>query len=368
MSIFKSGPWTKQGAEASPVALDESHLMCGGPAHSGNGQLAADADKMPRSYAQSAIKTVETEIQGLKALTRYLELPAFCAVLDQAIEAMASTEGRVIVTGMGKSGHIGRKIAATLRSTGTPALFLHPGEASHGDLGVITKRDVVFGITWSGETTELKDIFEYCKRFGVTLIVATAMAESTAAKAADIRLILPQVREACPNDLAPTTSTTLQLVLGDVLAVALIEARGFTSKDFSIFHPGGKLGAQLLRVEQIMGAGPAIPIVDGSATLGAATIEMSSKRYGATAVVDGQGKLIGAFTDGDLRRCIAAHDLQDSIALHMSPNPVTVPVGTLCAEALRIMNDNAVSVIFVEDQGKLAGIVHIHDIVRTGIV
>lgn len=352
----------------SQFDLGESSLIGSDRQRIGNNGTAAQPAQVAHSYAQSAINTVGTEIQGLKALMRYLEMPAFGAVLDEAIETMANTEGRVIVTGMGKSGHIGRKIAATLRSTGTPALFLHPGEASHGDLGVITKRDVVFGITWSGETTELKDIFEYCKRFGVKLIVATARAESTAAKAADIRLILPQVREACPNDLAPTSSTTLQLVLGDVLAVALIEARGFTPKDFSIFHPGGKLGAQLLRVEQIMGAGPAIPIVDGNATLSAATIEMSSKRYGATAVVDGEGKLIGAFTDGDLRRCIAAHDLQDSIALHMSPNPVTVPVGTLCAEALRIMNDNAVSVIFVEDQGKLAGIVHIHDIVRTGIV
>lgn len=352
----------------SPVALDRSCVIGSEWAHSGNEQSAPGVGKMGRSYAQSAIKTVEAEIQGLKALMDYLELPTFRVILDQAIETMANTEGRVIVTGMGKSGHIGRKIAATLRSTGTPALFLHPGEASHGDLGVITKQDVVFGITWSGETTELKDIFEYCKRFGVQLIVATAVAESTAAKAADIKLILPRVREACPNDLAPTSSTTLQLVLGDVLAVALIEARGFTSTDFSVFHPGGKLGAQLLRVEQIMGTGAAIPIVEDSATVSAATIEMSSKRYGATAIVDGEGKLIGAFTDGDLRRCIAAHDLQDSIAAHMSPNPVAVPVGTLCAEALRIMNSNAVSVIFVEDQGKLAGIVHIHDIVRTGIV
>ncbi|CAH0497183.1 Arabinose 5-phosphate isomerase KdsD [Novosphingobium sp. CECT 9465] len=319
-------------------------------------------------FTASALKTVETEIQALEQLRGVLEESGFRHALDLAIEAMARTEGRVIVSGMGKSGHIGRKIAATLRSTGTPALFLHPGEASHGDLGLITEQDVVFAITWSGETSELNDIFHYCNRFGVTLIVATAWPDSTAAKAANICLELPLVREACPNDLAPTSSTTLQLVLGDVLAVALIEARGFTSSDFRVFHPGGKLGAQLLTVDQIMGTDSAIPKVRREATLSGATIEMSRKRYGATAVVDDGDRLVGVFTDGDLRRCIAVHDLQDRIGLHMSPNPVTVPPGTLCADALRIMNENAVSVIFVEDNSRLVGVVHMHDIVRTGIV
>lgn len=319
-------------------------------------------------YTESALKTIETEIQGLEQLKGVFQEASFQRSLDSAIQAMARTKGRVIVSGMGKSGHIGRKIAATLRSTGTPALFLHPGEASHGDLGVITESDVVFAITWSGETSELNDIFHYCHRFGVTLIVATAWPNSTAAKASNICLALPLVREACPNDLAPTSSTTLQLVLGDVLAVALIEARGFTSSDFRVFHPGGKLGAQLLTVEQIMGTDTAIPKVRREASLSSATIEMSRKRYGATAVVDHGDKLVGVFTDGDLRRCIAVHDLQDSIGLHMSSNPVTVPPGSLCADALRIMNENAVSVIFVEDAGKLVGVVHMHDIVRTGIV
>lgn len=319
-------------------------------------------------YTDSAMKTIETEIQALEQLKGILDAATFRHSLHAAIEAMARTDGRVIVSGMGKSGHIGRKIAATLRSTGTPALFLHPGEASHGDLGLITEKDVVFAITWSGETSELNDIFHYCHRFGVTLIVATAWPDSTAAKAANVCLALPLVREACPNDLAPTSSTTLQLVLGDVLAVALIEARGFTSTDFRVFHPGGKLGAQLLAVDQIMGTDGAIPKVRREATLSGATIEMSRKRYGATAVVDDGDKLVGVFTDGDLRRCIAVHDLQDSIGLHMSANPVTVPPGTLCADALRIMNENAVSVIFVEDDGRLIGVVHMHDIVKTGIV
>ena len=330
--------------------------------------INATSAAVAQRYTQSALKTVETEIHGLEQLRDILNVPAFRISLDLAIEAMARTAGRVIVSGMGKSGHIGRKIAATLRSTGTPSLFLHPGEASHGDLGLITETDVVFAITWSGETSELTDIFHYCNHFGVTLIVATAWPESTAGKAADICLALPLVREACPNDLAPTSSTTLQLVLGDVLAVALIEARGFTSSDFRVFHPGGKLGVQLMQVDQIMGTDGAIPKVRREATLSGATIEMSRKRYGATAVIDDGDKLVGVFTDGDLRRCIAVHDLQDRIGLHMSPNPVTVPPGTLCSDALRVMNENAVSVIFVEDNGRLIGVVHMHDIVRIGIV
>lgn len=319
-------------------------------------------------YTESAIKTIDTEIQALEQLKLALNEASFRQSLNMAIDAMARTKGRVIVSGMGKSGLIGRKIAATLRSTGTPAVFLHPGEASHGDLGLITQNDVLFAITWSGETSELNDIFHYCNRFGITLITATASTDSTASKAANICLALPRVREACPNDLAPTSSSTLQLVLGDVLAVALIEARGFTSSDFRVFHPGGKLGAQLLTVDKIMGTGDAIPRVRREATLSNATIEMSSKRYGATAVVDDGDILVGVFTDGDLRRCIAVHNLQDKIGLHMSQNPVTVPSDTLCSEALLIMNENAVSILFVEDKGKLAGVVHMHDIVRTGIV
>lgn len=319
-------------------------------------------------HAASALKTLEIELQALETLKSALQSPELSQSVDAAIQAMAFTQGRVIVSGMGKSGLIGRKIAATLRSTGTPALFLHPGEASHGDLGLITEQDVVLAITWSGETAELVDIFHYCHRFGVKLIVATAHPESTAGRAADICLQLPVVREACPNNLAPTSSTTLQLVLGDALAVALIEARGFTSSDFHVFHPGGKLGAQLARVADIMGVDDAVPRVYRDATLVSATIEMSRKRYGCTAVVDGDGRLVGAFTDGDLRRCIAVYDLQDQIGKHMSPNPVMVHPDTLCADALRILNDSAISVLFVvEDDAKLVGIVHIHDIVRTGV-
>lgn len=317
-------------------------------------------------HSASALKTLDIELEALEALKATLQSPDMARAVDRAIQALAATPGRVIVTGMGKSGHIARKIAATMRSTGTSALYLHPGEASHGDLGVITPQDVVLAITWSGETAELGDIFHYCRTFGVTLIVATSHADSTAGRAADICLALPPVREACPNELAPTSSTTLQLVLGDALAVALIEARGFTPSDFRVFHPGGKLGARLATVGDIMGEGDAVPRVTRDASLTSATIEMSRKRYGCTAVVDEGDRLVGAFTDGDLRRCIAVHDLKDNIGLHMSACPFTVTRDTLASEALRLLNENAVSVLFVVEDEKLVGIVHIHDIVRAG--
>lgn len=322
---------------------------------------------MSSRYAASALKTLNIELQALESLRAALESPGLSRAVERAITALASTPGRVVVTGMGKSGHIARKIAATMRSTGTSAVYLHPGEASHGDLGLITENDVVLAITWSGETAELADILHYCEHYAITLIVATAFPESTAGRAADICLSLPPVREACPNELAPTSSTTLQLVLGDALAVALIEARGFTSTDFRVFHPGGKLGAQLCTVGEIMGTGEAIPRISSEAPLISATVEMSRKRYGCTAVVDQHNRLIGVFTDGDLRRCIAVHDLNDPIGKHMSPNPLTVTSDMLATDALRLLNDNAVSVLFVTEGEALSGIVHIHDIVRAGV-
>ena len=317
----------------------------------------------------SALKTLDIEVKALERLRTAMLSPQLGGAIEAAIQAIVATRGRVIVTGMGKSGQIASKIAATMRSTGTSALYLHPSEASHGDLGIITDEDIVLAITWSGETVELGDILHYCRKRGVKLIVATSHANSTAARAADICLVMPQVREACPNELAPTSSTTLQLVLGDALAVALIEARGFTPSDFRAFHPGGRLGAQLCEVGQIMGTGDAVPRVDRNASLKSATIEMSLKRYGCTAVVDEADMLVGAFTDGDLRRCIAVHDLNDEIGLHMSARPVTVGATMLASEALHLLNENAVSVLFVvEDSGRLAGIVHMHDIVRAGVV
>jgi arabinose-5-phosphate isomerase len=321
----------------------------------------------PKSHTMSALKTLDIELEGLRALKAALESSELGHALEKAIRVFASTAGRIIVTGIGKSGHIARKIAATMCSTGTAALYLHPSEASHGDLGIISEDDVVLAITWSGETAELGDIFNFCQLYGLPLVVATANKDSTAARAADICLTLPSVREACPNSLAPTTSTTLQLVIGDALAVALIEARGFSPGDFRVFHPGGRLGAQLTIVSQVMGTGEAVPRVRDDATLSNATIEMNRKRYGCTAVVDNSGKLVGAFTDGDLRRCIAVHDLQDPIRAHMSRNPVAIDSDILCSEALAMMNENAVSVLFVTEAEQLLGIVHMHDIVRLGL-
>ena len=315
-------------------------------------------------YGQSAGETVEIEIGALQELRSAMDDPAFCESFDRAVEAIVAVEGRVIVCGMGKSGLVGAKIAATLRSTGTPASFLHPGEASHGDLGLIARNDVVLAISWSGETRELGDVFRYCQRLGISLIVATSGKGSTACRAATICLELPQVTEACPNSLAPTSSTTVQMVLGDMLATALMKARGFGPSDFHGFHPGGKLGTMLMPVSQIMGTGDALPKVICDAPLSYATIEMSRKRYGATAVVDHQDLLVGVFTDGDLRRCIGINDLADPINLHMSTSPITVEADTSCKTALQLMNENAVSVIFIVEGRRLVGAVHMHDLVR----
>jgi arabinose-5-phosphate isomerase len=315
----------------------------------------------------SALNTVRIEQDALSTLAVALRQPMLRDAFLRAVAAITATKGRLIVTGMGKSGIIARKIAATMTSTGTPSLYVHPGEASHGDLGMITPEDIVLALTWSGETPELGDIISFCHRFGTKLIVVTARADSSAGRAAHICLTLPQVREACPNQLAPTSSTTVQTVLGDALAVALIEERGFSPSDFLKFHPGGRLGAQLTTVGQLMGTDDEIPVVRAGASLMDATVEMSRKRYGSTAVVDDAGDLIGVFTDGDLRRSFATNHLEQEISMHMTPHPLAVAPSTLSSEALRIMNDNAVSVLFVCEDKRLVGAIHIHDVLRAGV-
>lgn len=318
---------------------------------------------------ESALRTVQIEQEALTILASALAESLLGDAFKQTVAAITATSGRLIVSGMGKSGIIGRKIAATMTSTGTPSLFIHPGEASHGDLGMITGNDIVLAITWSGETTELGDLIAYCHRFGIKLVVATARPDSTAGRAAHICLVLPHVREACPNELAPTSSTTLQTVLGDALAIALIEQRGFSKSDFLTFHPGGQLGSQLISVAQLMGKDDKIPIVQLGASLMDATFEMSHKRYGSTAVLDQQGNLVGAFTDGDLRRSLATQqNLHDPIDAHMTHNPLSVAPTTLSTEALRLMNANAVTVLFVCEGTKLVGALHMHDLLRAGVV
>jgi arabinose-5-phosphate isomerase len=321
------------------------------------------------SAIASALRTLEAEANGVTALTSALqgELgPAFIAAVDLIRDA----KGRVIVTGLGKSGHIARKIAATFASTGTPSFFVHTAEASHGDLGMITADDVIIALSWSGETVELKNLINYSRRFRIGLIAVTADGESTLAKAADVALTLPKALEACPHNLAPTTSTLMQAALGDALAVALLESRGFTAVEFAKFHPGGKLGAMLKAVRDIMHTGDEIPVKPLGTTMSDALVEMSKKGFGCVVIVDRSGDLAGIITDGDLRRHM--HDnnlLSEPVDRVMTINPRTVAAGMLASELLDMMNSMkpAVTVLIVAEGKKPVGIVHVHDVLRAGI-
>ncbi|MBB5212197.1 KpsF/GutQ family sugar-phosphate isomerase [Microbulbifer hydrolyticus] len=290
----------------------------------------------------------------------------------KACELILACKGRVIVSGMGKSGHIGRKIAATLASTGTPSFFVHPGEASHGDLGMITRQDLVVAISNSGSSAEVLTLLPLLKRLGIPLISMTGKHDSPLAQSADVNLDIAVDTEACPLNLAPTSSTTVTLVMGDALAVALLEARGFTAEDFAFSHPGGALGRQLLlKVEDVMHAGDELPQVTPQTPLSTALLEMTSKGFGMTTVVDGSGQLLGVFTDGDLRRVIDQKFELDRATMEqvMSRRPKTVSAQTLAAEALRIMEDNKITALVVEDsEHHPVGLLHMHDILRAGVI
>jgi len=317
-------------------------------------------------HAASALRTVAAETEGLRALAAALG-NGLRAPFEAAVEAILAAKGRVVVTGMGKSGHIARKVAATLASTGTPAFFLHPAEASHGDLGMITAGDVVLAFSWSGETPELRDIIHYCKRFAVQLIAVASGPQSALIKAASPAFVLPAAEEACPNRLAPTTSTTMQLAFGDALAMALLEARGFSARDFQAFHPGGKLGAQLLTVGELMAAPPT---VGPDASFAQAIEAISAKAwYGGAAIVDAEGRLVGALTDGDIRRALGKADTASPVADHMTRAPVSVAPDTLASEAMRLMTERErpFMLLFVCEDGRLVGAVHMHDFLRAGI-
>jgi arabinose-5-phosphate isomerase len=314
----------------------------------------------------SALRTLRIEAEGLQALTRALE-GALGVPFEQACSLIRSAEGRVIVTGMGKSGHIGAKIAATLASTGTPAFFVHPAEASHGDLGMITPRDVVFAISWSGETAELRSIVFYSRRFRVPLIAVTSRAESTLAQAADVVLVLPRVEEACPHGLAPTSSTLIQLALGDALAIALLEAHGFSVDDFFKFHPGGSLGANLLRVREVMHFGDRLPVAPAGTLMKEALLLITQKGFGCLGVTDGVGgDLIGIITDGDLRRHLTGNILGLRVEEVMTADPKTVDPDALVASALEILNSAAITALLVVEERRPVGIVHMHDLLRIG--
>lgn len=318
--------------------------------------------------AASALRTLAITSEGLEALfDRFADQP-FADAFERLVQQIYGLQGRVIVTGMGKSGIIARKITATLTSTGTPAMFLHPAEAGHGDLGMITEKDLVLMITRSGESAELAPIIAYCKRFGIPIATITSRARSTAGRAADVLLNLPAVREACPIELTPTTSTTLQLVLGDALAMALVDLRGFSADDFYKFHPNGRLGAQLLKVQDLMSTGADVPRVRVDASLLDATIEMTRARFGGTAIVDGADTLVGAFTDGDLRRTITGGGSMDArVETWMTRDPLKIAPGELASEALRRMQANSVTMMFVVETGHLLGVIHMHDTLRAGI-
>ena len=316
---------------------------------------------------QSALRSIKTEIAGLEALSHAIG-NGLGEPFARAVAQIGAAKGRVIVTGMGKSGHVGRKIAATMASTGTPAHFVHPGEASHGDLGMIRDEDVILALSWSGETAELSDIIAYSRRFNVGLVAITSNPDSTLATEADVALVLPKVEEACPNGLAPTTSTTMQITLGDALAVALLEARGFTPEEFRTFHPGGKLGAKLSFVRDIMHQGEELPLVSEGATMGEAIVEMTSHGFGCVAVVNNAGVLVGIVSDGDLRRHMGADLITRPVASVMTRSPKTVTPKTLAVEALEALNRNKITALFVCDSGgKAVGIVHIHDLLHIGV-
>ncbi len=310
----------------------------------------------------SARRVLRLEAAGIEALSRSLG-DEFAG----AVDLLGRVTGRVIVSGMGKSGHIATKIAATLASTGTPASFVHPAEASHGDLGMITGTDAVIALSNSGETTELADLVTYAKRFTIGLIAITGRRKSTLAEAADVVLVLPDTPEACPMGLAPTTSTTVMLALGDALAVAMLERKGFSGDDFHVLHPGGKLGRRLLKVAAIMHTGDALPLVREDEPMSEALIVMSVKSFGCAGVVDAEGALCGLITDGDLRRHMAPDLLSRRTANVMTPHPKTIRPDALASEALGFMNGRNITSLFVVADERPVGIIHIHDCLRAGI-
>jgi arabinose-5-phosphate isomerase len=323
-----------------------------------------------RSAAASAIgaatRTLKLEAEGLAALEAALD-NGLAEPFARAVETLAEARGRVIVSGIGKSGHVGQKIAATFASTGTPAFFVHPSEASHGDLGMITRDDVILALSWSGETIELKNIITFSRRFAVPMISITSRRDSALGKQSDVVLEMPRAKEACPHGLAPTTSTTMQLALGDCLAIALLEAKGFTAHDFKVFHPGGSLGASLKYVADVMHKGDRLPLTREDARMSDAIVTMTQKSFGCLGVVDGKGRLIGVVTDGDLRRHMGGDLLEARVADIMTRKPKTAAPDMLASAALELINASRITALFVVEKSKPVGILHVHDLLRVGV-
>lgn len=315
---------------------------------------------------QSALRTLEAEGSGIAAIEAALRSD-LGEPFARAAELIRSAKGRLIVTGLGKSGHISRKIAATFASTGTPAFFVHAAEASHGDLGMITTDDVILALSWSGEQPEMKALITYAKRFRIPLIAMTAERDSTLSQAADVALTLPKAREACPHNLAPTTSSLMMLALGDALAIALLEGRGFTSVDFSVLHPGGKLGAMLKHIGDIMHTGAAVPLKPLGTNMSDALVEMTSKGFGCVGIVDARGAVVGIVTDGDLRRHMGPGLMTALVDDVMTKNPKTIRSTLLAGEALEVLNASKITALIVTEASKPVGIVHMHDLLRAGV-
>ena len=334
-------------------------------------QIEVTVANKTKTDLETARRVLCVEGDALAALARSLD-----ARFTSAIDLIMAVEGRVIVSGMGKSGLVGAKIAATFASTGTPSQFVHPGEASHGDLGFVTRKDAAILLSNSGKTQELSDIIEYTRRAGIPMIAITSGADSSLAQDADVALILPQAPEACPMGLAPTTSTTMTLALGDALAVALMKRRGFTADDYRALHPGGSLGRRLVRVADIMHRGTELPLVKDSAVMSEVLLEITSKRFGCAGVIGTDGGLLGVITDGDLRRHMQGDLLKRTAREVMTTRPRFIREEALGAEALRLMNQHDVPVtcLFVisdeeavKASPKPTGIVHIHDCLRAGV-
>ncbi|MEL7048532.1 MAG: KpsF/GutQ family sugar-phosphate isomerase [Pseudomonadota bacterium] len=332
--------------------------MATSAATSGTGSLSA---------IESALRTLQLEAAGLAATSAALTHELGQA-FEKAVELLSASQGRVIVSGIGKSGHIGQKVAATFASTGTPAFFVHPSEASHGDLGMITPDDVILAMSWSGETVELKNIITFSRRFSVPLIALTSSNTSALGSQADVCLTLPKSQEACPHGLAPTTSTSIQLAIGDCLAIALLEHKGFTAHDFKVFHPGGSLGASLKYVADLMHTGDKLPLAGEDVSMSNALVTMTSKAFGCLGVTGANGELIGVLTDGDLRRHMGEDLISAKTSDIMTKDPKTVEPGTLASAALEHMNTRRITALFVVDDGRPVGIIHVHDLLRAGVI
>jgi arabinose-5-phosphate isomerase len=329
-------------------------------------KIDGDEAEMHDLLVDSALRTLDAAAGGVTALSMALR-DGLGRALVAAAEIIRGSQGRLIVTGMGKSGHVARKLAATFASTGTPAFFVHPSEASHGDLGMITSDDVLMALSWSGETAELKNLIDYSRRHRISLVGMTSDAASSLGRAADVVLVLPQAREACPHNLAPTTSSLMQLALGDALAIALLEARGFSAQQFHVLHPGGKLGALLKFARDVMRTGEALPIARSGSLMSEAVIEMTAKGVGCIGIVDTHGQLSGIITDGDLRRHMGPGLTEATVDKIMTARPKCCRPDQLVSEVIEVLNSSKITAIFVVEGNRPVGVVHLHDLLRIGV-